>query len=44
MDTFSMSNELSKGSVYESGSIYKAYSDDAASRLADGARPAHSRA
>ena len=39
MDTFSLSNTLSKGSVYESDSIYKAYRDDAMSRLADGARP-----
>ncbi len=34
MDTFSISNSLSKGSVYESDSIYKAYRDDAMSRVA----------
>ena len=39
MDTLSMSNTMSKGSVYESDSIYKAYLDDAESRLADGVRP-----
>ena len=39
MDTFSMSNSLSKGSVYESDSICVAYLDDAQSRLADGVRP-----
>ena len=39
MDTFSMSNSLSKGSVYESDSILNAYQYDAASRLADGVRP-----
>ena len=39
METFSMSNSLSKGSVYESDSIFKAYLDDAQSRLADGVRP-----
>ncbi len=35
MDTFSISNSLSKGSVYESDSIYKAYRDDAMSRIAE---------
>ena len=39
MEDFSLSNSLSKGSVYESDSIYKAYLDDAESRLADGVRP-----
>ena len=39
METFSMSNSLSKGSVYERDSIFKAYLDDAQSRLADGVRP-----
>ena len=39
MDSFALSNSLSKGSVYESDSIYNAYRDDAMSRLADGARP-----
>ncbi len=39
MEDFSVSNSLSKGSVYESDSIFKAYRDDAASRLADGVRP-----
>ena len=34
-----MSNDLSKGSVYESDSLFRAYRDDAMSRLADGARP-----
>ncbi len=36
---FSFSNSLSKGSVYESDSIFKAYRDDAASRLAEGVAP-----
>ncbi len=36
---FTFSNTLSKGSVYESDSIFKAYQDDALSRLADGVRP-----
>ena len=31
MDSFSLSNSLSKGSVYESDSLFKAYRDDAAS-------------
>ena len=39
MEDLSLSNSLSKGSVYESDAILKAYQDDAASRLADGARP-----
>ena len=39
MDSFSMSNSLSKGSIYESESFFKAYRNDAVSRLADGARP-----
>ncbi len=39
MEDFSFGNTLSKGSVYESDSIYKAYLDDAQSRLADGTRP-----
>ena len=34
MEDFSMSNSLSKGSVYESESFFKAYQDDAASRMA----------
>ena len=34
-DSFSFSNTLSKGSVYESDSILQAYRDDAASRLTD---------
>ena len=38
-DSFTFSNTLSKGSVYESDSIFKAYQDDALSRLADGVRP-----
>ncbi len=36
MDSFSISNTLSRESVYESCSILQAYQDDAASRLADG--------
>ena len=36
---FSFSNSLSKGSVYESDSIFGAYQHDAESRLADGIRP-----
>ena len=39
MDTGSISNSLSKGSLYESESICNAYRDDAMSRLADGLRP-----
>ncbi|MBR6220961.1 MAG: protein kinase, partial [Clostridia bacterium] len=39
MEDFSLSNTLSKGSVFESDSIYRAYQDDAMSWLADGARP-----
>ena len=34
-DSFTFSNTLSKGSVYESDSILQAYRDDAASRLTD---------
>ncbi len=34
MDAFSVSNTLSKGSVYESDSFFKAYQVDAASRIA----------
>ena len=40
MDTFSVSNSLSKGSVCESDSIYRAYLDDEASRIAGDDRPA----
>ena len=40
MEGLSFSNSLSKGSVYESNSICGAYLDDAASRVADGVRPA----
>ena len=36
---YSFSNTLSKGSVYESDSIWNAYQNDAESRLADGVRP-----
>ena len=36
---FSFGNSLSKGSVYESDSIFGAYQHDAESRLADGVRP-----
>ena len=36
MEGLSLSNTLSKGSVYESDSIYGVYLEDAASRLADG--------
>ena len=39
MDSISLSNSLSKGSVYESDSICNAYREDALSRLEDGARP-----
>ena len=39
MDSLSFSNSLSKGSVYESESFFKAYRDDAASRLAGDAGP-----
>ncbi len=39
MEGFSISNTLSKGSVYESDSIFNAYRQDAESRLADGVRP-----
>ena len=39
MDTFSMSNDLSKGSVYESDTVCGAYMDDAMSRLMDGEAP-----
>ena len=39
MEGLSFSNTLSKGSVYESDSIYGAYLEDAVSRLADGVRP-----
>ena len=39
MEGLSLSNTLSKGSVYESDSIYGAYLEDAASRLADGVTP-----
>ena len=39
MKSMSFSNTLSKGSVYENDSIFKAYKDDASSRLADGVRP-----
>ena len=39
MEDFSMSNSLSKGSVYESESFFKAYQDDAASRMAGDERP-----
>ncbi len=39
MDSISISNTLSKGSVYESDSLYVAYRDDAMSCLADDARP-----
>ena len=39
MDSFSISNTLSKDSIYESNSILLAYQDDAASRLAEGVRP-----
>lgn len=39
MEELSFSNTLSKGSVYESDSIFKAYQDDAQSRLAEGVRP-----
>ena len=39
MDSFSISNTLSRESVYESCSILQAYQDDAASRLADGGQP-----
>ena len=35
----SFSNTLSKGSVWENGSIWNAYQEDAESRLADGVRP-----
>ena len=38
MDSFSISNTLSRGSVYESDSMLRAYRDDAAGRLA-GSRP-----
>ena len=34
-ESFSFSNSLSKGSVYESDSFFKAYRDDAASRLTE---------
>lgn len=40
MDTFSISNTMSKGSAYESFSMLQASMEDAASRLADGERPA----
>ena len=39
MEGLSFSNTLSKGSVYESDSIYAAYLEDAASQLAEGAAP-----
>ena len=39
MDSLSFSNSLSKGSVYESESFFKAYRDDAASHLAGDAGP-----
>ena len=39
MEGLSFSNSLSKGSVYESDSIFGAYQHDAESRLADGVRP-----
>ena len=39
MEELSFSNSLSKGSVYESDSIFGAYQHDAESRLADGVRP-----
>ncbi len=39
MDSISMSSSLSKGSVYESDSLYMAYRDEAMSRLADDACP-----
>ena len=39
MDSFSISNTLSRDSIYESYSILRAYQDDAASRLADGCKP-----
>ena len=39
MEGLSFSNTLSKGSVYESDSIYAAYLEDVASQLAEGAAP-----
>ena len=39
MESFSMSNSLSKGSIYESESFFKAYQDDAMSRLEGDAAP-----